>query len=106
MFDPLAAPQTIQDVCAFILLARRQQQRNRFAGHLLRRVSENGLRAGIPVGYNAFEGLGHNRVLRRGDDRRQPAIGFLRGLPTRDIDQDAAHLNRPTLNAVSTPAHS
>ncbi len=56
-----------------------EQDRNRFADHLIRRVAEDAFSRQIPAPDDAIEVFADDRIVSRGDDRGEQPLDFLRG---------------------------
>jgi len=94
MVDPLAPPNPVENAGGLVLLAWRQQDGDRLADHLGGRIAENRLGAAVPIGDDAVERLADDGIVRRGDDRGQPAVGQFDRLAPRNLDQNAPALDR------------
>src|SRR5262249_47918684 len=77
VFDALPAPNAVEDLGLFILATIGDEQRDRFADHLLGGVAKQLLGSAVPAGDDAVEVFADNGVVRVLDDRgEQPARLF------------------------------
>src|SRR4051812_2248621 len=75
MLDRFAATNFADDLFFFTMAIFWNDSEDRFAGDLVRPVTENALCALIPVGNDSIESLGHDCVVRRLNNRREAHRG-------------------------------
>jgi hypothetical protein len=63
VIDPLPLPQALEEAPHFAAQRLGNDDVDRFADRLVRRVAEQALGARIPAGNDAVQGLGHDRVI-------------------------------------------
>lgn len=97
MLEALSTPELGEDLLLLVVQFRRNDPRDRLADHLLWRVAEDAGRPGVPRGDPPLQGLADDRIVGRGDNRRQARRVDLRLRALGHIDQQvdrADHLAR------------
>ena len=94
--DALAAPDAFQDAGLFVLPIGRNEESDPLADDLVRRIAEDSLGGLVPAGDDAIDVVGHDRVVRPLDDRREFGVCRLRLLAPGDVVQtQESHARRP-----------
>ena len=76
VIDPIAMTDAIEDLRHLLAPFRRHDQMDGLADGFLRGIAEQALRALVPRGDAAFQRLADDRIVGRGDDRRQERLRF------------------------------
>src|SRR5258705_12040341 len=88
MLDLLPAADAFENLVLFALMTFRNDQPNRPADSLLRRVSEHALSSRIPRGNHAVQVFAHDGVVGRFNDRREARAIAFGVFPSGDVARD------------------
>ena len=81
MIEAFAAPDAREDLLFLVLAIRWNQSDDRRADHFVGGVSEDALGPEIPTGDDTVQILSDDRIVGRGDDRRQPVRSDVGQMP-------------------------